>query len=281
MRVESGTPRCEPVASRTRETPTHAARPALEGALVVGGDYRGLGIVRNLGRRGIPVSVVTDRHTVAAHSRYARRVIEWGPGSDEDRLRRLLDLGRDVNPGQWALFPTTDQMTAVIARNHDHLAQLFVPTTPRLDVVEIGRDKRTSHELAQRNDVGFPRTWLPANLHDVEALDLSFPVILKPAVKDRDNPLTQDKAWQVFDRAELSRQYQVACRLLPAEQIMIQDVIPGGGDYQLSYAGVMDHGRPVAEVVAKRLRQYPPPQAEEDRQRERIARYERPSYQRQ
>ncbi len=41
------------------------------GALVVGGDYQGLGIVRSLGRRGIPVCVVDDEWSIARFSRYA------------------------------------------------------------------------------------------------------------------------------------------------------------------------------------------------------------------
>jgi len=231
--------------------------PRPKGAIVLGGDYRGLGIVRNLGRRGIPIWVVKDRHTVAAHSRYVDRVIDWSSGTDEDRATRLQALGRQVIPGYWALFPTTDQMTAVVARNHERLSEYFAVTTDRPDVIEIGQDKRKTHDLAAANGVCFPETWLPQNLREVEALVLDYPVIIKPAVKDRSNPLTHDKAWRVGSHNELLRQYQVACRLLPAEQIMVQDMIPGDGRFQLSYAGVMDSGTPVAEVVAKRLRQYP------------------------
>jgi predicted ATP-grasp superfamily ATP-dependent carboligase len=106
--------------------------------------------------------------------------------------------------------------------------------------------------------VSYPATWLPASLREVEALDLEYPLILKPAVKERENPLTHDKAWGVASREELIRQYQVACRLLPADQIMLQDRIPGDGRFQLSYAGVMKDGEPVADVTARRLRQYPP-----------------------
>jgi D-aspartate ligase len=228
-----------------------------QGAIVLGGDYRGLGIVRNLGRRGIPVWVIKDRHTVAAHSKYADRVIDWPAGSDEDRVERLQGLGKTVIPGYWALFPTTDEMTAVVARSCENLNRTFSITTAPLDVVEIGQDKRKTHALAAANGIGFPQTWLPRDLREVEGLNLSYPVIIKPAVKDRANPLTHDKAWRVVSRSELIRQYQVACRLLPADQIMIQDMIPGDGRFQYSYAGVMREGRPVADVVAKRLRQYP------------------------
>ncbi len=48
----------------------------MTGALVIGGDYRGLGVVRSLGRHGIPVWVLKDEHGLAASSRYARRSFE-------------------------------------------------------------------------------------------------------------------------------------------------------------------------------------------------------------
>ena len=227
------------------------------GAIVLGGDYRGLGIARNLGRHGIPVCIIHDVHTVAAHSRFAERVTKWPPASDDETLRKLLALRSESAPGSWAIYPTTDQMTGLLARNHELLGKHFVVTTCRPDVIDIAQDKRLSHELARTNQLNYPRTWLPRNIQDVEKLAPQFPVIIKPAVKHQDNPLVHDKAWKVNDKSDLLRQYQAATRLLAADEIMIQDMIPGNGQCQLSYAGVMDKGQPVAEVVAKRLRQYP------------------------
>ena len=59
------------------------------GALVIGGDYRGLGIVRSLGRHGIPVWVLADEHRIATVSRYAVRSLSW-PERDEEQLQDLL-----------------------------------------------------------------------------------------------------------------------------------------------------------------------------------------------
>ena len=39
-------------------------RPA--GALILGSDYKALGIVRSLGRHGIPVWVLRDEHLIAS-----------------------------------------------------------------------------------------------------------------------------------------------------------------------------------------------------------------------
>src|ERR1043165_10223736 len=51
---------------------------ACQGALVIGGDYRGLGIVRSLGRRKIPVWVLEhDGQRVGATFRYALRSLSF------------------------------------------------------------------------------------------------------------------------------------------------------------------------------------------------------------
>src|SRR5437870_12689080 len=68
---------------------THAGRT---GAIVIGGDYRGLGVVRSLGRRGIPVWVLTDEHLIAGTSRYARRRLAWPLGDESRQVNYLLDL---------------------------------------------------------------------------------------------------------------------------------------------------------------------------------------------
>ena len=52
---------------------TRAGKPAgpAIGAVVLGGDYQGLGIVRSLGRRDIPVWILDDELSIGRFSRYA------------------------------------------------------------------------------------------------------------------------------------------------------------------------------------------------------------------
>ena len=61
------------------------AGPRAAGAVVLGSDYRGLAVVRSLGRRGIPVWVLTGGDDIlAAKSRYALRQLPLeGAGEDE------------------------------------------------------------------------------------------------------------------------------------------------------------------------------------------------------
>ncbi|HEV7640860.1 MAG TPA: ATP-grasp domain-containing protein [Gaiellaceae bacterium] len=224
-----------------------------DGALVIGADYRALGVVRSLGRRGVPVWVL--RHgddRLAGMSRFARRTLPLVDGT-----AFLLDLCRTHRLDGWTLFATGDETAAFVARHHDELAACFRLTTPPWAVTRYAYDKRLTYPLAESLGLDVPRTWYPRDGADVAAIDCAFPVAIKPAVKDGFNRLTAAKAWRVDSPDELRARYEEACTLVDPETLMVQDVIPGGGSEQLSYAAVCDAGRPLAALTARRTRQFP------------------------
>src|SRR5579885_3224978 len=136
------------------------------GAIVTGADYRGLGVVRSLGRRGIPVWVVTDEHTVAATSRYATRRIA-GPAPEQKEFGDfLLDLGRRHDLSGWTIFPTGDTAAAVVSQQFQKLAEAYFLTVPPWEVMRWAYDKRFTHQLANRVGVDHPRTHYPSNRED-------------------------------------------------------------------------------------------------------------------
>src|SRR5258708_29710516 len=45
--------------------------------------------------------------------------------------------------------------------------------------------------------------------------------------------------------------------MIPAELILVQELIPGGGEFQFSYAALCCDGKPIASLTARRTRQYP------------------------
>src|SRR5437016_134060 len=101
------------------------------GALVTGASYRALGVVRSLGRAGIAVHVArSDEHTLALASRYARRRLRWNEGGDAERRDALLALCDREGLDGFTLIPTSDADAALIAREHDALADRFRLTTP-------------------------------------------------------------------------------------------------------------------------------------------------------
>jgi predicted ATP-grasp superfamily ATP-dependent carboligase len=227
------------------------------GALVLGGDYRALGAVRSLGRHGIPVWVLTDDHLIAGTSRYVRRRLAWPNGGDAARLAFLCDLAQRHGLDGWVVFPSGDQAAALIARNHAVLAEYFRLTTPPWEMLQWAYDKRSTNRLADETGVDTPWTCQPASREEVADLDVLYPVLLKPAYKKTANAFTNSKAWRVEDRETLIRRYDEACSLVEPQAIMIQGLIPGGGESQFSYAALCREGKVLASITARRTRQYP------------------------
>lgn len=232
---------------------------ARKGALVIGANYRALGVVRSLGRRGIVVWVLKERMEILASvSRYTQRSFNWPDGDDQEKIRYLIELSAcNEIAREWVLIPTDDDGARIIAQNHEILSKYFTLTTPPWDVLQWAYDKRLTYSLCVDLNVDFPQTFCPSSRDEVVALDCAFPVILKPAYKSELNALTSAKAWCVSDRTALLAAYDKACRLVDPKIVMIQELVVGAGESQFSYAILAKDGIPLASVTARRLRQIP------------------------
>lgn len=235
--------------------PAQARTTEQAGALIVGGDYRGLGVVRSLGRRGIPVWVLVSDHTLAAHSRYCARRLRWPRANGADKLGFLIQLGKQLQG--WALYPTTDEMAVMISRGHADLSRYFVVTVPPWDKLQWAHDKRITYRVAQQQGLPVPATYYPGSREGVRALKCKFPVVVKPAITRGFNRFVHDKGWIANRPQELLALYDAACALVDPETVMVQEMIAGGGETQFSCAALCRDGTPLAVTVARRSRQYP------------------------
>jgi D-aspartate ligase len=225
---------------------------------VLGSDYRGLAVVRSLGRRGIPVWVIREgEDSLAARSRYATRRLPLRGESDAERCAFLCALADEEGLDGWALFPTADDTAAMVARAHRRLDERYALTTPPWDVLRWAHDKRLTYRLATSLALPHPKTWPAGIAADATAREVDFPVLIKPALKPGFNRLTAAKAWRVDDVERLRERLAEAATLVEPELLLIQELIPGGGESQFSFAALCDHGRVLARVVARRTRQYP------------------------
>jgi D-aspartate ligase len=227
------------------------------GALVLGADYRALGVARSLGRRGVPVAMVCEPgEPLARASRYVRRRYRWPAREPERRVAFLVDLAVRHGLAGWAVIPSSDEAAALVARHHARLAAHLRPTVPPWSVLRWAYDKRLTHELARCAGVPGPRTFSVG--HDGACPErVPLPAVVKPAVKPELNALTAAKAWPAATRSELEARLAEATALADPETLMVQELVPGGGDQQFSYAALCEDGRPLLELTARRTRQYP------------------------
>jgi D-aspartate ligase len=232
---------------------------AAVGAIVTGSDYRALALVRSLGRRRIPVLVLTHGDDLlAAKSRYATMQLPFEAESEAERATYLLSLADSMHLDGWVVFPSDDEAAAMLGRQHERLSERLLLSTPPWDVLRWAYDKRLSYRLAQSLDVPYPRTWPAVQvLERGHKIELTFPLIIKPAIKEEFNALTAAKAWQVNDYSGLLARLSEATEMVDPELLLLQETIPGNGQTQLSYAALCEEGRVLASVTARRTRQYP------------------------
>ena len=224
----------------------------------MGADYRALGVARSLGRRRIPVWVLKQGgHLVAAASRYVTRRVHWPQAEDKKKIDFLLNLSIKNDLRGWTLIPTDDCAVTLASVHHDLLSEQYRVAVPRWEELRWACDKRLLHEVATKVGIHQPWTCCFSTEKELASLDCPFPAILKPAVRHKPSSLTVAKAWRADDREALLTAFREASSFIPPENLILQEMIPGGGETQFSYAAICKDGFSLASVVARRLRQYP------------------------
>jgi D-aspartate ligase len=236
---------------------TQAVASEPTGVVLLGGAHGALAAARSLGRKNIPVAYVTDDHPLPKFSRYVRESFDWPGPQAPHAVQWLLDLATKRNWKEWLLIPCADADVKMIAENRDILRNTFRVIAPDWSILKSVCDKKLLAEFATHAGVAFPRSYQIGSSADASTVDVSFPVILKPARREVRSAFTTAKAWRAETRDELTRLYDEAAATVGQSEVVVQEYIPGGGGTEFSYAALWDRGTPVAEMVVRRTRQFP------------------------
>jgi len=158
----------------------------------------------------------------------------------------------------WVLYPTREELVAAFSHYRLELSRMFRVPTPEWESVKWAWDKRNTYQLAQKLGIPTPITHYPEHVDQLAQLDsLAAPFAIKPAIKEHFLYATKAKAWCASSHAELRSLFQKASELAGLGEIMVQEVIPGGGRQQFAYCAFFRNGRAVGKMVARRRRQHP------------------------
>jgi predicted ATP-grasp superfamily ATP-dependent carboligase len=229
----------------------------LPGVVILGGAHNALALARSFGRKGLPVIVVSDDHPLPRFSRYVRHHFAWSGSKAPNAAPWLFALAGQENLQHWLLLPCADADVQFVAEQRDVLSRVF--TVVSCDWATLLRlcDKKTLVETATRAGVVSPKSYPLTSVADAMSVDATFPVIVKPAMRGETNALTSAKAWRADTREQLVSQLRDALELQGNNGVVVQELIPGGGEAQFSYAALWHKNAPVAELTARRTRQYP------------------------
>jgi predicted ATP-grasp superfamily ATP-dependent carboligase len=228
-------------------------------ALVVGAQTAGLGVVRALGRRGVPVFALHYKATdVAQRSRYATEAVAVSaPDRDESRfVDELLALGDRLGGG--LLIPTADEAVVAVSRQYDALATRFTLACTPWEVTETFIEKRRTYALADAIGVACPRTIVPMCREDAlaYAAGAAFPCLVKPSRGDQFVARFGVKMFLVADRHELVARYDLATAA--GCEVVLQEFVGGPDDAGVNYNSYWGDGEPLVEFTAAKVRGGPP-----------------------
>ena len=227
----------------------------MRGAIILGGHVQALGIVRILGQRSIPVIVVdSSRYSLARRSKFCTAFFRV---SDEGLEEFLMGPRCSSDYKGWVIFPTNDFHVRLLSAKRDRLQPFYTVSTDRWEVTETFFNKTKTYRLAEKTGVPIPHTLFPAGIADLDAMDIVYPCIIKPAVMVDFYRKVGKKVFLCRNRKELRKNYGEALLVIPAEEIIIQEVVPGDGRNQFSACFLFLGGRSYVRLTACRMRQHP------------------------
>jgi len=207
----------------------------------------------------VPVCIVDDEMSISRFSRYATHFVRLANLRDEpEAVDALIKVGERLGLHGWVLYPTREELVAAFSRNRSQLSKLFRVPTPEWSSVRWAWDKRNTYQLAKELGIPTPATYYPENIDQLGELDgLTAPFAIKPAIKEHFIYATKAKAWCARSHAELRTLFLKASELVGPGEVMVQELIPGGGMQQFAYCAFFRNGEAIGKMVARRRRQHP------------------------
>jgi predicted ATP-grasp superfamily ATP-dependent carboligase len=139
----------------------------------------GLGIVRELGRAGVPVIGIShSASAIGLRSRYLKRGIVIDRPRSDELLQCLQQLGDEY--GEASLITISESNLNWLLINRSHLGRLR-PVLPRIEALETVLDKQKTLAIAEEIGIQVPRTAEPKSFDALDTLagEISYPVVLK------------------------------------------------------------------------------------------------------
>lgn len=219
----------------------------------------GLGIVRELGRAGVPViGIAQERDAIGLASRYlARKLVVESPRSAE-LVATIRALGDELGP--CCLLAVSEANLSWLATHRESLGRVraVVPAPEKLAIV---LDKQRTLQAAREVGIAVPETVEPISMAEARALAASFRF---PAVLKWKDPHAIAQPLRACGLELLKAEYvytpeqflATAGRYEPIGQWPImQAYCPGRGLGQFFY---MHHGQAVRRFQHLRIAEWPP-----------------------
>jgi len=230
-------------------------RPNSTLALVLGSGITALGVMRILGRRGIPTQVRARDPGPIRFSRWFKAA----PGAEtSDFSGGLAEYLSSGTLERAVLIPCSDHLALEVARLDSDLAQRFPSCLPPINALETLTDKALFYRLLEKVGIPFPKTEVQPQSEERGGIPAEGPdgLFLKPVDSQTFFQQHQKKAfWLSGDHAVGAGRMG---ELIQSGGVMVQEYVPGPASNHYFIDGFTGIGGKVLALLARqRLRMYP------------------------
>ncbi len=227
-------------------------------AIVFGGGINGLGVVRNLGKHGVPVYCVVENRECVRYSRFCKKYfVVPNIHQSTSILRRFLKGNKELEGG--VLFPAGDLYALCLSELKEELDYSYYMPVSSYKVVRTLADKKEFYHSLSRFNVPHPLTYFPESIQDVRRIskEFNYPVFVKPSNSLGFWAKFQSKGFVANSHNELMKYYLLT--LKHGIDVIFQEVIPGlAGKNIYGIEGYCDkNSDPKAVFAHCRLRGWP------------------------
>jgi len=203
--------------------------------------HGGLGVIRSLGRLGVPVYGVHEGpFAPAASSRFLHGRYFWNPGVQDvariqDGLLRLADqIGEPA-----VLFATDDAGAIFLAEHGEPLRSVFLFPHPEPDLPRRLADKYSLYQLCRELEVPTPHVVMADSTATMKqfAADTGFPLVAKLAEPWRGHRQLHSTT-VLADSGALSRIWAACSETGP--RLMLQEFVPASPQSDWFFHGYCD-----------------------------------------
>jgi predicted ATP-grasp superfamily ATP-dependent carboligase len=220
-----------------------------------------IGVIRSLGRLGVPVYCVGAKgDTPATASRYCSGTFTWDlRAADPERSVAFLGKVAEKVGGSPILVAADDHGALFVAEHSAALRAWYRMEHPSAELAHAVSDKQSMFHLCRRRGFPTPDALFPRSREEVEAAlpEIRFPVVLKGIDTQLQERRSGTRMAIVHDATELLTSYEQMERP-EAPNLMLQEYIPGGPDSVWMFNGYFDRdSRCLIGFTGRKLRQWP------------------------
>lgn len=228
-------------------------------AIVLGCHKIGLGTIRGLGIKGIPViGVYYNTMDMGFVSKYVVDKLKvHSPISDEDAfIDDILSLSSKYKGS--VLFASDDATLSSVSKNKDILKDHFIIEAPDWDITRKLLSKELTYSIANEIGVRAPKTFLPKDFKEAKEFskEIGFPSILKPAVSHLFFNKFKKKMLFLKNLNDLEEAFKNI--KVYNQQMMLQEFIPGNDMQGVNYNSFINNGKAIVEFTSEKVRLTPP-----------------------